>query len=120
MDREPALMMDLVKAMPVNAFYNYVFKNEGNLTFSNKQKDWGLTQANMSNGAVYADLDNDGDLDLVVNNINAPASVYKNTSREQHKTAFLSVDIKGNGANTKAIGSKVYVYDNGSVQYARK
>lgn len=117
MDREPALLMDLVKAMPVNAFHNYIFKNNQDLTFTNEQKGWGLTQSNMSNGAVYADLDNDGDLDLVVNNLNAEASVYRNMSREQNNTAYLSVEVKGTGANTRAIGSKVYVYAGGNVQY---
>ncbi len=117
MDREPALLMDLIKAMPVTPFHSYAFKNNRNLTFTNEQQQWGFTQANMSNGAVYADLDNDGDLDLVVNNLNAEASVYKNTSREQSNTAYLSVAVRGAGANTNAIGAKVYVYANGSTQY---
>lgn len=117
MDREPALMMDLVKAMPVNTFHNYIFKNNHDLTFTNEQKDWGLTGANRSNGAVYVDLDNDGDLDLVVNNLNAEASVYQNMSREQNHSSYLSVEVKGTGGNTRAIGSKVYVYANNNVQY---
>ncbi|RYF47773.1 MAG: VCBS repeat-containing protein, partial [Cytophagaceae bacterium] len=84
MAREPFLLMDLVTAMPSTAVPDYVFKNEGNLTFSNKQQEWGLNQTNMSNGAIYADLDNDGDLDLVVNTINQPASIYRNHSTDVH------------------------------------
>ena len=118
MDREPALLMDLIKAMPVTPFHNCMFKNNGNLTFTDEQKAWGFTKAVLSNGAVYADLDNDGDLDLVVNNINAEASVYQNNSREQNGNNSISVDVKGSGQNTRAIGAKVYVYANGITQYA--
>ena len=117
MDREPALLMDLIKAMPVHLFQNSMFKNNGDLTFSDKQQEWGFSQPSLSNGAVYADLDNDGDLDLVVNNINSEASVYQNNSREQTGNSYVSFHVKGKGANTRAIGAKVYVYANGNVQY---
>ncbi|WP_157580841.1 VCBS repeat-containing protein [Segetibacter koreensis] len=116
-DREPMLLMDLVKAMPTTPFKNYIFKNNHDLTFSNKQADWGFDKTKMSNGAVYADLDNDGDLDLVINNINENAFIYQNMSREQSKTSYLSVQLKGKEKNTAAIGAKVVVYNNGNVQY---
>jgi hypothetical protein len=117
MAREPFLLMDLVTAMPSTSVPDYIFRNEHNLTFSNKQVEWGLNQPNMSNGAVYADLDNDGDLDLVVNTINQPASIYRNRSTEDHHASYLALKLKGAGKNTSAVGTKVYVYTPGNVQY---
>jgi len=114
---EPFLLMDLIKAMPSTQLPNYIFRNNHNLTFSNKQVEWGLDQATVSSGAVYVDLDNDGDLDLVVNNINQPASIYQNMSRENNNTNYLAVKLKGTGKNTNAIGAKVYVYTPGNLQY---
>src|SRR6185437_7630533 len=89
----------------------------GNLTFTNMQTGWGIDQGSVSAGAVYADLDNDGDLDLVVNNINQDAFVYRNMSREHDHTSYLPVKLEGVGKNTAAIGAKVYVYANGMKQY---
>ncbi|HEY6899842.1 MAG TPA: VCBS repeat-containing protein [Puia sp.] len=114
MDREPVKLMDLVQAMPNTALKKYIFKNNGDLTFSNKQGSWGIDQAAVSSGAVYADLDNDGDLDLVVNNINSPAFVYENTGAGN---SWLQLKLKGKNGNSYAIGAKVYVYANRSVQY---
>jgi hypothetical protein len=117
MDREPVKLMDLVSAMPSTALKNYIFKNKHDLTFSNMQKDWGMDKAGISSGAVYADLDNDGDLDLIINNINDEASIYKNMSRENNHTAYIALKLKGKGANTNAIGAKVYVYSKGLTQF---
>ena len=117
MAREPFLLMDLVTAMPSTKLPNYIFRNNHDLTFSNKQQDWGITNATISNGAVYADLDNDGDLDLVVNNINEEASIYQNTSRETSHTSFIGIKLKGNGANTNALGAKVFVHVKTALQY---
>jgi hypothetical protein len=117
MAREPFLLMDLIKAMPSTKLPNYIFRNNHDLTFSNQQKEWGITNATISSGAVYADLDNDGDLDLVVNNINEEASVYKNTSQENKQHSFLSIKLKGTGKNTDAIGAKVSVYLKDLKQY---
>ncbi len=116
MDKEPMLLMDLVKAMPTTNFYNYIFKNNGDFSFSNKQKEWGFTQNKISSGAAYADLDNDGDLDLVINNLNDDAIIYKNQCREYFNSAYLSLQLKGLGKHT-VTGSKVYLYCNGMVQY---
>ena len=63
--------------MPSSNLTNYLFKNNGDLTFTNMKKKWGINMPSNSNGAAYADLDNDGDLDLVVNNINKPAFIYQ-------------------------------------------
>lgn len=117
MDREPYLLMDLIKAMPSTTLPNYIFQNNRNLTFTNKQTEWGLGDASISSGAVYADLDNDGDLDLIINNINQPASIYQNQSRELNGSNYLSLKLKGNNKNTQALGSKIYVYNGGNVQY---
>jgi len=118
MDREPVKLMDLVQAMPSSALKKYIFRNNGDLTFTNMQTQWGISQPAVSSGAVYADLDNDGDLDLVVNNINNDAFVYKNLSSEQGRGSWLSVQLKGRGGNTAAIGAKVSAYAGGRVQYA--
>ena len=117
MAKEPFLLMDLVTAMPSTSVPDYVFKNEHNLTFSNKQEEWGLNQTNMSNGAIYADLDNDGDLDLVVNTINRPASIYCNHSTDARHASYLALKLHGAEKNTQAVGAKVYVYTPGQVQY---
>jgi hypothetical protein len=114
---EPFRLMDLVTAMPSTTLQNYIFKNNHDLTFTNKQVDWGLTQPGISNGAVYVDLDNDGDLDLVVNRINQEAAIYQNTSRENKGSHYLAIKLTGAGKNTNAVGAKVYVYTGGIKQY---
>jgi len=118
MDREPVKLMDLVQAMPASMLKKYIFRNNGDLTFTNMQAQWGINQPAVSSGAVYADLDNDGDLDLVVNNINSEAFVYRNMSSEQGGASWLTVKLAGKGGNTAAIGAKVYAYAGGKVQYA--
>ena len=68
-------------------------------------QSWGFTQPSFSNGAAYADLDNDGDLDLIINNENGPAFIYRNNSREINKNNYIGIFLKGKGKNTFAIGS---------------
>ncbi len=99
---------------------NFVFQNNKDLTFADKTKDWGLPQKSYTNGAVYTDLDNDGDLDLVMNNINSPAFLYKNNTREKGmaNSNFLKLQLIGEQKNNSGLGAKVWVYNNGSVQYA--
>ncbi len=100
----------VVKEIPSTPMVNKVYKNSGNLKFQDIGKSWGFTQPSFSNGAAYGDLDNDGDLDLIVNNENGPVFVYKNNSREINKNNYLGVFLKGSSNNTYAIGSNIKLY----------
>ncbi|HEY8833463.1 MAG TPA: VCBS repeat-containing protein, partial [Gemmatimonadaceae bacterium] len=108
--------MSVLRHMPQVPLANYAFRNNGDLTFTNVAEEWGLAQPGFSNGAAYVDLNNSGSLDLVVNNINAPASIYRNHSREINKNHFLTVRLQGSGANTAGIGARVELRQNGAMQ----
>jgi hypothetical protein len=111
----------LVDSIPIIKISNYAFKNKGNLSFSDETKNWGLDIPSFSNGAAYADLDNDGDLDFVVNNINDSAFVYRNNlytaQAGKEKRHFLRLDFKGSSPNSHGLGATATIYyDKGKTQ----
>lgn len=110
-------ILELVYQMPSSNVVNYMFQNTGGITFKNTTADWGLDQVANSNGAVYADLDNDGDLDLVVNNISSPAFIYRNEANNHPENNYLKIKLEGEGKNTYGIGAKITIYHEGSIQY---
>jgi hypothetical protein len=111
-----ASKQQLLDAIPQVKLHNYAYHNIGDLRFKDVTKDWGFETPTFSNGAVYVDLDNDGDLDLVVNNINDAASVYKNTSREKNKNNahYLNIKFVGDSKNINGIGALADIYYNKS------
>jgi hypothetical protein len=104
---------EVINMLPSNKIANYSFKNNGDLTFSNTSEKWGFNVGTQSSGVAYADFDNDGDLDLVINNINDIAQVYQNNDTNN----FVQIKLEGSLKNTLAIGSKVTITANGKKQY---
>ncbi|MBS1932624.1 MAG: CRTAC1 family protein, partial [Bacteroidetes bacterium] len=102
-------MWKLVQEMPSTKLNGYLFHNNHDLTFSNVTKDWGITKKSINNGVAYADLNNDGKLDLIINNLNDEATIYKNNGDAQTHSHFIKLRLKGSGKNTFGIGAKVYV-----------
>lgn len=109
----------LVSFMKSTPLHNYIFKNNKDLTFTEKSIEWGFEQKGFSNGAAYADFDNDGDLDLVISNQNETASLLRNMIRESNISSsnYLDIQLKGKGKNLNGLCSKVYVYSRQGVQY---
>lgn len=109
-------LLNLVKSMTSSNLTNYTFSNKGDLTFDNVSNSWGLAQSSNSSGAAYSDLDNDGDLELIVNNINSPAFVYENLAVQKQKGNFLKIKLVGENQNTLGQGAMVKVFSKGKIQ----
>jgi len=111
---------EILKQVPEVKIHNYIFRNNTDLTFSDMSVEWGLSTPTFSNGAAFADFDNDGDPDLVINNINDEASLYKNNSIELNpgKSHYLKIDLRGDSLNLNGIGTTVEIYyGNGKKQF---
>ena len=111
---------EILMQVPEVKLHNYAFRNNGDLTFTDVSHKWGMSVATFSNGSAYADLDRDGDLDLVINNINDEAIVYRNTIREQNRdnSHYLRVQLKGSEQNNQGLGARIEIhYDNGKQQF---
>ena len=106
-------VLEIISNIPASDVTNCMFQNNGDLTFTNTTKPWGLDQPSNSNGAIYSDLDHDGDLDLIVNNINKPVSVFENLGNEHH---FLMIQLHGQSLNQQAIGAKITLYQGNQIQ----
>ncbi len=105
-----------IKTLANIPLQDYLFENNNDLTFTKRSADWGFNEPGFSNGACYADLDNDGDLELIINQFNSKAKIFKNNANELLKNNYLSIKLKGKQPNTDAIGSKVYVFTKGQMQ----
>lgn len=121
LEKDPAkqqkMMRNRMNKLPEIKIPNYIYRNEGSLKFSDQSIAWGLNEPVIAAGAAYADLDNDGDLDIVTNNCNDIASLYRNNQIEKSaETNYLRIKLKGNGGNLFAIGAKVVVISDSTYQ----
>ena len=107
----------ILEKMPGGATHNYLFKGTDSGNFIDESINWGMDKPTLSNGAAYADLDNDGDLDIITNDINAEAGIYMNTIQDAKP---LSIRLKGNKKNRFGIGAKVYAFTNGKTQFLQQ
>jgi len=112
--------MNLLDRYPKVKIPNRLFRNGGELQFNDLAKNIRNNQDSYSNGAAYADFDNDGDLDMVVNNIDAPALLYKNLSNDKKDKAFVEIKLKGSSQNINAIGAKIIIYANDGLRTYEK
>ena len=108
--------MELLKKIPEVKLHNYSFQNKDGYHFADVTDNWGLQQPTFSDGAAYADLDNDGDLDMIINNINQEALVYENTARNEKDIAlhYLQVSLKGDAKNIEGLGAFISIYYDGN------
>jgi len=109
--------LNTIKALEGASLRNYFYENDGHLIFKDRSQAWGIQEKGFSHGAAYADLDNDGDLDLVVNNMNDEAHVYRNNSRSLYNRNYLRIKFNGSETNRHGIGATVTVYSHSQQQF---
>lgn len=114
------LLYDLVRQMEKVEMHNFVFKNQGDLAFSDVSESWGVNQYSVSSGAAYADLDNDGALDLIISNINERPFIFKNNARKLNKNHFLKVRLQGSDKNRFGVGAKVKITGNDGSTFSQE
>ncbi|MCR9290380.1 MAG: VCBS repeat-containing protein [Bacteroidetes bacterium] len=102
-------LMDLLDLVPSKKISNFLYQNNGDLSFSDRTTKWGFDEKGFSHGAAYADLDNDGDLDLVLNNMNSPASIYKNVCSDNKANNYLRLRLIGEKNNKNSLGAKAEI-----------
>ncbi|MDB5120845.1 MAG: RNA-binding protein [Sphingobacteriales bacterium] len=113
-------ILQLLSKIPASNVTNYLFKNNGDLSFTNLGAAAGMTAPSNSNGSAYADLDDDGDLDMVVNNLAQSAFIYQNQTNKLSKNNYLKIKLEGVGKNKAGFGAKVYVYSKGKQQFTEQ
>ena len=111
-------LLEDVKKMPSESIDNYIFRNKTDLSFEKVNDKWGLSFEGFSNGAAYADLDNDGDMDLITNNIDDAASIFKNTTSDKSLANYIKFRFEGSDKNLQGLGVKVSIEAQGKKQYA--
>ncbi|MGB5436994.1 MAG: VCBS repeat-containing protein [Maribacter sp.] len=112
-------IVDIKKTMDINPsvkLSNYAYKNNKDLTFEKKTKDWGLDEKTFSNGSAYADLDNDGDLDLVINNVNDVAFIYRNNAEHRSNSNYIRIKPIADKAGVAVLGTRIWVETDGQKQ----
>ncbi len=118
-----AKKLDDIHGLPTVPLQNYLFENLGTTpvpTFQKRSDDWGLSEKTFTNGACYADLDNDGDLEIILNEFNEKAKIYENKARQMGEAApnFLSIKLVGKAANPFAVGARIWLHTpDGTVQF---
>jgi enediyne biosynthesis protein E4 len=109
-----------VNRLPSTPLQNYMFRQDSGVHYKNVAWDWGFDEPSFSNGAAYGDLDNDGDLDLVINNVNQEAFIYRNNSEKNNKKHFLKIQFSGSGLNRFGYGAKVAAYRGTEVVFSEQ
>ncbi|MEE1973742.1 MULTISPECIES: VCBS repeat-containing protein [Maribacter] len=109
--------LESIRNLPAAKLNNYAYRNRGDVTFENVTQAWGIDTPSCSNGAAYADLDNDGDLDLIVNNVNQPAFLFENTNNETGSGNYLRIQLKGQKGNLDGLGATIQITTDSITQY---
>lgn len=116
-EAKKAKKLEDIKALESVPLLDYLFENQGKMTFKDQSESWGISEKGFSSGALYADLDNDGDLELVVNTLNDEAHIYENRSQQTSPNHFLKIKLSGSEANPMGIGAKIKLYTRDSLQF---